>query len=436
MSQLLDAYERLSAQLGRNDQLRELYRDIEPDLLDEAVRLRVQRTLAIDGNEPHAIPRAPLDSEIRVPEWGRQRPFPATVLENLVLAGRGSSKETRHLELSLAGSGLAYEPGDALGIVARNDSAVVQALLDALHLPANAPVTVDGVGTTLVEALAGRFEITLATPRFLSHWNALAGRDAPLAALSGAERTAFLRNRHIIDIVRQFPLRHLDAQRFVDGLRPLAPRLYSIASSHAASPEEVHLTVAPVRYMMQGERRSGVVSGALADRVAIDAALPVYVHRNPHFRLPGDERPIIMIGAGTGVAPYRAFLQEREMQGARGPAWLFFGERNFRTDFLYQVEWQGWLRDGLLSRMDVAFSRDRARKHYVQHRLREHGAEVHRWLEEGANVYVCGDAARLAPDVHETLVEVVATHGGLDRDAASEYVGALARDGRYQRDVY
>jgi sulfite reductase (NADPH) flavoprotein alpha-component len=378
-----------------------------------------------------------LDSDIRVPEgWGRSRPFPATVIENLVLAGRGSTKETRHVELSLAGSGLAYEPGDALGIVARNDPAVVAALLGALQLPAGTRVTVDGAPTTLADALTGSFEITLATPRFLDHWNALAGKRAPFASLGGDERSALLRSHHIVDIVRRFPLPGVDAQRFVDGLRPLQPRLYSIASSHAASPDEVHLTVAPVRYMMQGERRSGVVSGALADRVDVDAALPVYVHRNPHFRLPGDQRPIVMIGAGTGVAPYRAFLQEREMRGGGGPAWLFFGERNFRSDFLYQLEWQGWLRDGLLSRMDVAFSRDRAHKRYVQHRLRERGADVYRWLEDGANLYVCGDAARLAPDVHEALLDVVAQHAGVDRDAAGEYLGALARDGRYQRDVY
>jgi sulfite reductase (NADPH) flavoprotein alpha-component len=387
--------------------------------------------------QPGRAPLGPAAGEIRVPPgYGRERPFPATVVENLVLAGRGSSKETRHLELSLEGSGLEYAPGDALGIVSRNDPAVVAALLRALDLPASASVTVDGRATTLGAALTEAFEITLATPRFLDHWAALAGNSALFSDLDAAARRTFLRSHHIVDVVRLHPVRGLDPQQFVRGLRPLQPRLYSIASSHSATPGEAHLTVAPVRYMMQGERRAGVVSGALADRVDIDSTLPVYIHHNPHFRLPADQRPIIMIGAGTGVAPYRAFMQEREVQGGGGPSWLIFGERNFRTDFLYQTEWQGWLRDGVLSRMDVAFSRDRAQKVYVQHRLRERGSDVFQWLEDGANVYVCGDAAHLAPDVHEALVDVVTNRGGLDREAASEYLSGLQRDGRYQRDVY
>jgi sulfite reductase (NADPH) flavoprotein alpha-component len=370
------------------------------------------------------------------PGYGKAHPFPATVVENLVLAGRGSTRETRHIELSLDGSGLDYQPGDALGVVTSNAPADVRALLDALHLAAEAAVRVNGSVTTLREALTHTFEITTATPRFLEHWTRLAGGRSAVPSMSGAERNAFLRRHHIVDIVRSFPLADIDPGAFLVGLRPLAPRLYSIASSHAAAPGEAHLTVAPVRFALHGQQRSGVASGALADRGDVDSQWPVYIHSNPHFRLPDDHRPVIMIGAGTGVAPYRAFLQEREVRGERSPAWLIFGERNFRTDFLYQAEWQGHLKDGTLTRMDVAFSRDHAEKVYVQHRLREHEADVYAWLEDGANVYVCGDASRLAPDVHGALLAAVERQAGTTREAAAQYLSDLSRDGRYQRDVY
>lgn len=225
-------------------------------------------------------------------------------------------------------------------------------------------------------------------------------------------------------------------QSFVSALRPLQPRLYSIASSLAAAPDEAHLTVAPVRYALHGEARSGVASGLLADRAAPDAVLPVYVQANPHFRLPDGDVPIVMIGAGTGVAPYRAFMQEREAHGAGGKNWLFFGERNFRTDFLYQSEWQAWLKDGTLGRMDVAFSRDRSDKVYVQHRMKEQARDLFAWLEDGAHVYVCGDAAHLAPDVHAALIDVVACEAHIGREAAEDYIRSLQADHRYQRDVY
>ncbi|HWW63900.1 MAG TPA: assimilatory sulfite reductase (NADPH) flavoprotein subunit [Sphingomonadaceae bacterium] len=368
--------------------------------------------------------------------YGKRNPFPATVIENMVLAGRGSTKETRHIEISIEDSGLQYEPGDALGIVSRNDPALVDSLLGALHMEGDAPLTVKGHATTLAEALADRFEITTATQRFLDHWGELTSATESFSAMSSAERAEFLHGNHIIDIVRAFPLQGIDPQRFVDGLRPLQPRLYSIASSLAVVPDEVHLTVSPVRYALHGEPRSGVASGHLADRAPVDSQLQVYIQSNPHFRLPDDDRPIIMIGAGTGVAPYRSFLQEREARGSNGRSWLFFGERNFRTDFLYQIEWQTWLKDDILTRMDVAFSRDHAEKVYVQHRISEQARDVYAWLEEGAHVYVCGDATHLAPDVHEALLNVVEEQASIQREAAEEYFRDLQRDGRYQRDVY
>ncbi|MGE0798355.1 MAG: assimilatory sulfite reductase (NADPH) flavoprotein subunit [Lautropia sp.] len=381
----------------------------------------------------HAVPAQPA----RAPD--RHHPAFATVIDNLVLTGRGSSKETRHIELSLGDSRLTYRPGDALGIVPRNDPAAVGAVIEASALPAGAPVSLKAGEATLEAALEQAFEITVATPRFLKHWGELAGAPA-LSRLAedaqAAERTAFLRGHHIVDIIRRFPVPGLAAEQLVAGLRPLQPRLYSIASSSAATPGEAHLTVATVRYELHGRPRMGVASGFLATRSEPDTRIQVYVQPNPLFRLPEDDRPIVMIGAGTGVAPYRAFLHEREARGTAGRSWLFFGERHFRTDFLYQAEWQDFLKNGVLTRMTVAFSRDADRKTYVQHRMREHARELHAWLEEGANVYVCGDAAHLAPDVHEALASIVSDRGGLDRDAAEEYLRTLQRDRRYQRDVY
>ncbi|MCK9541828.1 MAG: assimilatory sulfite reductase (NADPH) flavoprotein subunit [Novosphingobium sp.] len=389
---------------------------------------------------PPAPPAATAASPVAAPSLHDKRnPFPAPVIENLAIVGRGSSKETRHIEFSLAGSGLTYEPGDALGIAASNDPAVVSGLLDALGIAPDARFELKGQGFSLGEALTHRFEITAATPRFLDYW-ALLSEAAELKQLQhedrAGERSVFLRTHHIADIVRRFPVADIQPQRFVSALRPLQPRLYSLASSLSAAPDEAHLTVAPVRYTLHGSARSGVASGLLADRAEPDTVLPVYIQNNPHFRLPADDTPILMIGAGTGVAPYRAFLQEREARGAGGKSWLFFGERNFRTDFLYQIEWQGWLKDGTLSRMDVAFSRDRAEKTYVQHRMKEQARDVFAWLEDGAHVYVCGDAANLAPDVHQALIDIVAGEAHTGREAAEDYVRSLQADHRYQRDVY
>ena len=371
--------------------------------------------------------------------FSKKNPFAATVIDNFVLTGSGSSKETRHIELSLDGSGLTYQPGDALGMMPKNDPALVEALLGALALDAGAELTLKEEKTTLGEALAERLEITAGTPRFIDHWAALSGAgelEALRGEANGAARGAFLRRNHIVDIVRRFPVKGVDAQALAAGLRPLQPRLYSIASSLSNAPDEAHLTVSTVRYDLYGEPREGVASGHFAGRAEPDASVPVYIQANDHFRLPDDDKPIIMIGAGTGVAPYRAFLQEREARGASGKSWLFFGERNFDSDFLYQTEWQQLLDDGVLSRMNVAFSRDAATKTYVQHRLLEQARDVYAWLEEGAHVYVCGDGAKLAPDVHAALLAVVAEQRGCGSDAAGAYVGGLKDEHRYQIDVY
>jgi sulfite reductase (NADPH) flavoprotein alpha-component len=390
------------------------------------------------------IPAQPASSaQTQATVFDKRNPFPATIIENIVLTGRGSSKETRHVELSLEDSGLTYEPGDALGLMPSNDPACVDAVLAALDLTPSTLVKIRGESTPLGDALRLGLEITTLTPRFLDHWTTISDADA-LVRLTQAdhadERASFIRSHHIIDVIRQFPVNKIDAETFVAGLRPLQPRLYSIASSLAVAPDEAHLTVATVRYDLHGEPRQGVASGHLATRAELDGQLPVYIQKNPHFRLPADDVPIIMIGAGTGIVPYRAFMQEREARGSSGLSWLFFGERNFRTDFLYQTEWQSLIKDGILNRMDVAFSRDRntdgGGKVYVQHRLKERSRDLFAWLEEGAHLYVCSDAARLAPDVHLALAAIVAEEGGLGAAAAEDYLQRLQRDRRYQRDVY
>lgn len=365
--------------------------------------------------------------------------FRAEITENIPIVGRGSSKETRHIEFSLRDSGLAYEPGDALGILSSNDPAVAAALLKEIAVQPADQIDLKGEILSLDEALTHRFEIMLATPRFLDYWAALSEADL-LQQLQqedrAGERSVFLRTHHVIDIVRRFPVHGVTPQGFVSALRPLQPRLYSLASSLSAFPNEAHLTVAPLRYQLHDEARSGVASALLADRIEPGERLPVYIQTNPHFRLPLGSEPLIMIGAGTGIAPYRAFLQEREVRGSGGKSWLFFGERHFRTDFLYQIEWQGWLKDGTLSRIDVAFSRDRTDRIYVQHRMKEQARDIFAWLEEGAHLYVCGDANRLAPDVHQMLVDIVASQSRTGREAAEDYVRSLQADHRYQRDVY
>jgi sulfite reductase (NADPH) flavoprotein alpha-component len=386
-----------------------------------------------NGAVAAALPGAPAAPSA----YGKRNPFPAALLENLVLTGRGSTKETRHVELSLEDSGLTYEPGDALGVVAQNDPALVDRLLDTVGLSGSDTVELKAGPTALRDALTSTLEITASTPRFLTQWAELAGSDrlAAIAAGDAKARTAFLELHHPLDLARKYPAKGITAEQFVAGLRPLQPRLYSIASSLAAVPEEAHLTVSTVKYSLYLKPRTGVASGFLAG-LGDDATVPVYVQANDHFRLPADDQAIIMIGAGTGVAPYRAFLQEREARDASGKSWLFFGERNFRTDFLYQVEWQEFLKNGTLTQLDPAFSRDRGGRVYVQDKLRTRGADVWRWIEEGAHLYICGDANAMAPDVHAALRDIVAEHGGHDAEAAEALLAELKRDHRYRLDVY
>ncbi len=371
-------------------------------------------------------------------QYDKRHPFQAEVLENLNLNGRGADKETRHVELAVPG--LSYTPGDALGVLAKNDPALVDELLATLGLPADAPVAVGDDKQPLAQALTHQFEITALTRPFLAGWAELT-QSARLRGLledgNDAALRAYLAGRQIVDVVQEFPLPGIEAAHFTALLRRLPARLYSLASSLAASPDEAHITVAAVRYESLGRPRAGVASTWLADHVRPGDTVPVFIETNENFRLPADPTaPIVMIGPGTGVAPFRAFLQEREALGATGRNWLFFGDRHFHTDFLYQTDWQGWLKGGLLTRMNVAFSRDQADKIYVQQRLRERAAELYAWLQDGAHVYVCGDATAMAADVHAALRDIVAGEGRLGAEAAEDYLRELSRSRRYQRDIY
>jgi sulfite reductase (NADPH) flavoprotein alpha-component len=371
-------------------------------------------------------------------QYDRKHPFSAPLLENQILSGRGSSKEVRHIEISLEGSGLHYQPGDALGVYPQNDPVLVSMLIDALGFDADTPVELEEQTETLTNALMHHREITVLTRPLVEKWAELAQSDELNKLMeSKAAVTEWIRGRDVLDLVQSYPLADIDANGFIKLLRKLPPRLYSIASSQAAVDEEVHITVATVRYNAHNRERGGVASTWLADRLAEDATIPVYIDPNKNFKLPADDdAPIIMIGPGTGVAPFRSFMQEREERGARGRNWLFFGDQHFLTDFLYQTEWLAWRKSGLLTHLDVAFSRDQTEKIYVQHRIREKSIEIWNWLQEGAYLYVCGDADNMAPDVNEALIDIISQQGNKSREDATEYLRQLTRDKRYQRDVY
>jgi len=377
--------------------------------------------------------------EPTLPGQDKLNPVVAIVTRNVSLVSQCSTKETRHIELTWANADLAYEPGDAVGVFVSNNPEVASALLAALDFSPDTLVTLNDDSIPLKKAFTAHLEITTATPRFLSRWTALTQAKELLELARddhSNQRLVFLQSHHVIDIVRKFPLRGLDPSDIITALRPLQPRLYSIASSQAIVPNEVHLTVAMVRYVLHEEPREGVATSQLAGRSTPGTALQIYLHRNEHFHLPADDVPIILIGAGTGVAPYRGFLQERKARGATGRSFLFFGERNRATDFLYRDEWDSFRKDGVLTRMEVAFSRDTEPKVYVQHRMLERAGELFAWIEEGAHLYVCGDATHLAPDVHETLIQIAAQHLNTGRNAAEQYVMDLQSSHRYHRDVY
>ncbi|TLY49795.1 MAG: assimilatory sulfite reductase (NADPH) flavoprotein subunit [Gammaproteobacteria bacterium] len=378
-----------------------------------------------------------------VSAWTREKPFTAALLANQRISARDGSKDIRHIELSLEGANLAYEPGDALGVWATNPPALVDALLTALRFDGASAIALHNETTSLREWLLRKREITGLNKPFLAA-HAQRAQHADLArALTPEGKDALRRllaEYQLIDLVREFPA-SWSAEEFVAALRPLAPRLYSIASSRKAVGDEAHLTAAVLDYEAFGTRHVGAASHHLAN-LADDAGVPVFIETNERFRLPADaSRDVIMIGPGTGVAPFRGFVQERAetrsmTAGAGGRNWLFFGNPHFRTDFLYQIEWQQALKAGTLHRLDLAFSRDQSEKVYVQHTLRRRGKELYDWIQNGAHVYVCGDATRMAADVETALRDIFIEHGGKSEDDAREALSDLAAQRRYSRDVY
>ncbi|WP_421312764.1 assimilatory sulfite reductase (NADPH) flavoprotein subunit [Aeromonas sp. 603404] len=367
-------------------------------------------------------------------QYSKENPFPARLSVNQKITGRDSTKDIRHIEINLADSGLTYQPGDALGVWFDNDAELVDEVLALTGLSGD-ETTAHG---TLRAALTGHFELTRLHGGFITGLADISD-NAALKDLAGdkAQVNALVASAQVVDVLKRFPTA-LTAEQLIGLLRPLTPRLYSIASAQSEVEEEVHLTVGVVRYPQEdGTVRSGAASSYLADRLIEDGEVRVFVEHNDNFRLPQDpDTPVIMVGPGTGIAPFRAFMQEREAQGAEGKNWLFFGNPHFTQDFLYQVEWQRYVKSGLLSKISLAFSRDQANKIYVQDRLREAGLELYQWLEAGAHVYVCGDANKMAKDVQEALLEVIAEHGHKSREEAEEYLSELRRAKRYQRDVY
>jgi sulfite reductase (NADPH) flavoprotein alpha-component len=368
----------------------------------------------------------------------REQPFLAELLLNQPITGRDSDKDVRHLEISLQGSDLAYRPGDALGVWPTQSADLVDRVIGTLDLNPDEPVQVEQSTRSLREWLTHHRELTQLTRPFLNAHAARCDSDALRSALRPEavdEFKALLQTRQLIDILKAHPATWT-AQALVKALRPLTPRMYSIASSLASVDDEVHLTLANVVYEHEGETRWGAASNFLSQLGEGDK-VPVFIEENPRFRLPADSsRDVIMIGPGTGIAPFRAFVQERSAVGATGRNWVFFGNPHFASDFLYQTEWQRALQDGQLHRLDLAFSRDQSHKVYVQDRMEERASELYEWIQGGAHLYVCGDATRMAKDVHQTLLQIARQEGALDDAEAKQWLDDLAAQGRYARDVY
>jgi len=370
-------------------------------------------------------------------QYTKQNPFAAELSVVQKITGRDSTKDVRHVEISLEGSDITYTPGDSLGVYFLNDEALVDEVLALTQIDASSTVKLGDEELSIRDALIEKLELTQSYPGFVEKYATATGNPDLLKLVEDkAAMREYIEPRQIFDIIRQNPAQ-LEAQTLVDCLRKLQARLYSIASSQAEVEEEVHLTVGLVEFDAFGSEHLGGCSGYLARRAEEGCKVKVFSEHNDIFRFPAnDETPIIMVGPGTGIAPFRAFLQERDAREASGKNWLFFGNPHFTQDFLYQVEIQGYLKSGLLTKVDVAFSRDQAEKVYVQDKLRKNSQEVFAWLEAGAHFYICGDANRMAKDVHQALVDIIKENSGKDDEQAEQYLKDLRSANRYQKDVY
>ncbi|BDS09002.1 sulfite reductase [NADPH] flavoprotein alpha-component [Oceaniferula spumae] len=372
--------------------------------------------------------------------YGKKNPFPSEILKNYNLNGPGSAKQTNHIELSLDGSELEYEAGDALGVMALNPPELVDEILAGLPFNTKDEVPLPGGGEApLRDALIAHYDIRKLTKAFLVAWQKRSGSPMLRAIIESDDKAAiddFIWGRELIDLVLDHPADFSDGEDFVSVLKKLQPRLYSIASSPKAHPGEVHLTVAIVRYHSHYRDRGGVCSTFLSDRS--EGLKPgVFVHTNKAFRLPENtDTDVIMVGPGTGIAPFRAFLEERQATGAKGRNWLLFGDQHVSSDFLYEEELKAMQENGTLTRLDTAFSRDQKEKIYVQTRMKENAEELWNWLQSGASFYVCGDASRMAKDVDAALIEIAQEQGDMSELQALDYIKELRKDKRYCRDVY
>lgn len=404
------------------------------------IGMTVPLAAAVDGGSAElATPVAAMTFPVREKSpWSRKSPYPSTVSVNRVLSGAASAKEIRHFEFDLGESGISYEAGDALGVMPVNNVALVSAILQRLH--ASPETAVDGLTQPLGRALTTGFEISTPSRDLITAVEKRADNDELSHIIRHGDKEAlehWLWGKDILDLLQMLPDTAMTVSEFVGLLKPLQHRAYSISSSPLVSEGMVHLTVASVRYTTNGRDRGGVCSTYLADHIAENGKAGIFLSQNKAFRVPADnDAPIIMVGPGTGIAPFRAFLQERRARSAKGRNWLFFGDQHRASDFIYEDELAGMSGDGILTRLDLAFSRDQGEKVYVQTRMRENGKALYAWLEEGGYFYVCGDASRMARDVDQALHDLVAAHGGRSAEAATEYVNSLKREKRYVRDVY
>lgn len=409
------------------------------DPAEKWMNANIEKLISESGVEP-TVTATESGHSAQKQRYSKSNPYEAEVLENINLNGRGSNKEVRHIELLLDNYGEEYEPGDCVVVKPQNDPEIVALLLETLGWDGQQEVTINEDGDTLIleNALKEHFEITKLTKPLLQ-------KAAPLFENSELNDKVndnewiqeYIYGRDVIDLIQDFPSNNLQPQDLHRFLRKLPPREYSIASSYKANPDEVHITVGAVRYEAHDRARNGVCSVQLAERIEPGDTIPIYLKKNPNFKFPFDEQtPVIMIGPGTGVAPFRSYLQEREELGLTGHTWLFFGEQHFTTDFLYQTEWQTWLKDDVLTKMDIAFSRDSDEKVYVQHRILENSETFYQWLINGAALYVCGDEKYMAKDVHQTIQHVLQTEGNMSETEAEAYLAEMRKENRYQRDVY
>ncbi|WP_444994482.1 assimilatory sulfite reductase (NADPH) flavoprotein subunit [Aliikangiella sp. IMCC44359] len=393
---------------------------------------QIEGLSAVSQSATNEVTSSPVSSS---QQFTKENPFAATILDNQKITGKGSVKHINHIEISLEGSGIYYLPGDSLGVWAKNNQSVVAEILQLTELSGDETVSFKQSEKTLLQVLSENLEISLINKNFILEYAELSGAEA-LKDIAASEYAKYIANHQIVDVIKYSPMK-LEAQQLVDLLKPIKPRLYSIASSLEANPEEVHLTVGLEASENSNGVRYGTASNFLINELQADDEVLVYVEANKHFKLPENDKPVIMIGPGTGVAPFRAFLQQRQEESATGENWLYFGNPNFNTDFLYQIELQSLLKDKVLTDLSVAFSRDQEEKVYVQDRLLENAESVWQWInDKQASIYVCGDMNRMAKDVHAALVKIISEQSGRTQEDAEAFLSQLRKDKRYQRDVY